>query len=88
MELIKKKLQELEALCEKHPDKIPCEEVAKFLGMGADGLRAALLRKNTPFGFGYQQEDNKYRVLVIPTAQFYLWYTNTSAQMVLGKAIV
>ena len=83
METIKRKLEELEDLVKKHPQKIPLKEVAEFLGMNAEGLTAALTRGNTPFGFAYQKMDGGYRVPIIPTVTFYLWYTHTTAQMVL-----
>lgn len=86
METIKKKLQELEALVAKHPQKIPLKEAAEFIGMNEEGLKAALMRGNAPFGFAYQKGDGAYRVMVIPTVTFYLWYTNTNAQMVLKNA--
>ena len=87
MDLVKNKLLELEELCEKHPTKIPCEEVAKFLDLDVTCLRSALTRGNTPFGFGYQKKDGGNRAFVISTVTFYLWYTNTTAQMVLGHAV-
>lgn len=83
METIKRKLEELEELVEKHPQKIPLKEAAEFIGMNEEGLKAALMRGNAPFGFAYQKGDGAYRVMVIPTVTFYLWYTNTNAQMVL-----
>ncbi len=84
MEQIKKKLEELEALVEKHPISIPVVELADFLNINADGLKAALMRHNTPFGFAYQKNDGGYRVYVVPTVPFYLWYTQTNGQMVLS----
>lgn len=83
---IKDQLTALNALIEKHPKRLPLRAVADVLGMGDDALRAALMRKNVPFGFGYQLDDDGYRVLVIPTVTFYLWYTNTTAQMALKEA--
>lgn len=83
MEAIRKKLQELETLVERHPQKLPLSEVAKFLDMNEEGLKAALMRGNAPFGFAYQKNDGAYRVMVIPTVTFYLWYTNSNAQMIL-----
>jgi hypothetical protein len=83
MELILKKIKELEALVEKHRQKLPLSEVAKFLDMNEEGLKAALMRGNAPFGFAYQKNDGAYRVMVIPTVTFYLWYTNSNAQMIL-----
>lgn len=83
MEVILKKLKELEALVERHPQKLPLSEAAKFLDMNEEGLKAALMRGNAPFGFAYQKNDGAYRVMVIPTVTFYLWYTNSNAQMIL-----
>ena len=76
MDAIKSRLEELEALVKEHPRVLPVGEVAKFLGVNREGLMAALMRQNAPFGFAYQKGDGSYRVPVIPTAKFYLWYTN------------
>ena len=83
MEQIQKKLADLEDLVARYPVKLPLREVAEFLGMNEEGLKAALMRGNAPFGFAYQKKDGGYRVIVIPTVKFYLWYTNTSGQMVM-----
>ena len=85
MEFIKKRLEELEKLVEKYPVKLPLKVVADFLDMNEEGLKAALARNNVPFGFAYQKTDGGYRVMVIPTVTFYLWYTNCNAQMVLNN---
>jgi hypothetical protein len=71
MEIIKKKIKELECLVEKYPTKLPLKAVVEFLGMNEEGLKAALLRQNTPFGFGYQKEDGGNRVFIIPTVIYY-----------------
>lgn len=83
MEIIRQRLEELENLVKQHPQKLPLSEVAKFLDMNEEGLKAALMRGNAPFGFAYQKNDGAYRVMVIPTVTFYLWYTNSNAQMIL-----
>lgn len=83
MEIIRRQLEELENLVEQYPQKIPLSEAAKFLDMNEEGLKAALMRGNAPFGFAYQKNDGAYRVMVIPTVTFYLWYTNCNAQMIL-----
>ena len=83
METILKKLNELNALVEKNPEKIPLSEAARFLDMNEEGLKAALMRGNAPFGFAYQKTDGAYRVAIIPTVTFYLWYTNCNAQMIM-----
>ena len=82
LSIIKDKLKKLDELVEKYPTKVPVQEVADFLDINLTGLRSALARNNTPFGFAYQKEDGGYRVMVIPTVTFYLWFTNTRAQMV------
>lgn len=88
MEAIKNKLRELEALMNEYPLKLPLVKVAEFLGMNEDGLKAALVRGNVPFGFGYQKADNGYRVFVIPSVPFYCWYTNTTGQMLLATDFI
>ena len=87
IKVIIEKLKELDALVEKHPQKIPLSEAANFLDMNEEGLKAALMRGNAPFGFAYQKNDGAYRVMVIPTVTFYLWYTNCNAQMILRPEI-
>ncbi len=84
MEKIKEQLKKLDELVSKYPIKLPLKEAAEFLGMNEEGLKAALMRGNTPFGFAYQKTDGAYRVMIIPTVTFYLWYTNTNAQMVMS----
>ena len=74
--IITERIGALETLIEQYPLKIPLTKVAEFLDMNADGLMAALMRGNTPFGFAYQKQDGGNRVAVIPTATFYLWFTN------------
>ena len=85
METILKKLKELDELVNKHPQKIPLSDAAKFLDMNEEGLKAALMRGNAPFGFAYQKTDGAYRVAIIPTVTFYLWYTNCHAQMLMSN---
>ena len=74
--VITERIKALENLIEEYPLKIPLTKAAEFLDVNADGLMAALMRGNTPFGFAYQKQDGGYRVAVIPTATFYLWFTN------------
>lgn len=85
--IVTERLSALDALAEQYPHKIPLTVAADFLDMNADGLMAALIRGNTPFGFAYQKNDGGNRVAVIPTATFYLWYTNTSGMCVRSHEI-
>lgn len=83
MDIIKERLAALEEIVRENPLQIPLSVAAKFLGVNAEGLKTALMRGNTPFGFAYQKKDGGYRVPVIPTITFYLWYTNTTGQEIM-----
>lgn len=83
MDLIKQKLAELEEIVRANPLKIPIDVAADFLGINREGLMAALMRGNAPFGFAYQKQDGGYRVPVIPTVSFYLWYSNATGMDVM-----
>ena len=85
LEIIKERLKMLEELVKEYKVSIPLTVVADFLQINAEGLKAALMRYNAPFGFAYQKEDNGYRICVIPTVKFYLWYMNMTGQMVLAN---
>lgn len=84
MNIIKQKLAELDGIVTEYPLKIPTEVAAAFLGINEEALKAALMRGNAPFGFAYQKKDGGYRVPVIPSVKFYLWYTNTTGQDVMS----
>ncbi len=86
-EAIRNQLVELEKIVEMHPQKMPLRVVANFLDMNEEGLKAALMRGNAPFGFAYQKEDGGNRVIIIPTVKFYLWFTNTNGRMLLSADI-
>ena len=83
MKIIKEKILELEKLVEQNPLRLPTKAVADFLDINEEGLKAALMRGNAPFGFAYQRADGAYRVMVIPTVKFYLWFMNTTGQQVM-----
>ena len=83
MDVIKERLAALEGIVREHPLQIPLAVASEFLGVNAEGLKAALMRGNAPFGFAYQKKDGGYRVPVIPTITFYLWYTNTTGQEIM-----
>lgn len=83
MSVVLEKLRQLEKLVEENPLRLPLKAVADFLGINEEGLKAALMRGNAPFGFAYQKSDGAYRVMVIPSVKFYLWYTNTTGQQVM-----
>ena len=85
MDQIQEKLKELDVLVHRYPVKLPLRAVADFLSVNEEGLKAALMRGNAPFGFAYQKEDGAYRVMVIPTVTFYLWYTNCNARMIMRE---
>lgn len=76
---VAEKLEELDALVTDHPLEIPVKECAKFLGMSQDSLRRAIEVGNCPFALGWQQAGKANRGFQIPTAPFYLWYTQCAA---------
>ena len=84
IEVLRDKIVELDEIVKKYPSKIPLSVAANFLDMNEEGLKAALMRGNAPFGFAYQKTDGAYRVIIVPTVTFYLWYTNTNALMIMG----
>lgn len=69
------KLDELNELIERNPLYIPLIEAARFLGMDDDGLRASIEHGACPFGLGWKKDIRGNRAFKIPTATFYLWYT-------------
>lgn len=83
---VRSKLEELETLVEKYPDYIPIPVLASFLGANAEGLRNSIEKGNAPFGICWQKEVRHgkltrpgNRAYKVPTATFWLWYTNNAA---------
>lgn len=76
--VITTKLDELNLLCEKYPQKIPIEECAAFLGMAGESLRACLEHGSCPFGLGWLKKNAHNRAFYIPTLTFYLWVTQSA----------
>lgn len=72
---VAQKLDELTALVTRCPVDISVPDVASFLGMDAEGLRASIEGGSCPFGLGWQKTIKGYRGFKIPTVPFYLWYT-------------
>lgn len=84
MESIREMLARLSEIVKEHPVKIPLRVAADFLEMNEEALKSALMRGNAPFGFAYQLKDGGYRVPIIPTTLFYLWYTNTTGREIMA----
>lgn len=84
MEAIKQRLCLLSEIVKEHPVKIPLRVASEFLGMNEEALKSALMRGNAPFGFAYQLKDGGYRVPIIPTTLFYLWFTNTTGREIMA----
>ena len=75
------KIEELKELCRKYPVCIPVREVAHFLGMGEDGLRAACLQGRCPFGFGWTSAGADRSGFKVPTIAFLSWMTKGTVVM-------
>lgn len=72
---VKENIRELNELVQKYPQFIPVPECASFLGMDRDGLRRAIETQSISFGIAWKKSSASNRSFKIPTAQFYLWYT-------------
>lgn len=75
------RIEELKALCEKHPVCIPIREAAKFLGVSEDGIRAACLQGRCPFGFAWVSAGANRAGFKIPTMAFICWLTKGAVAM-------
>ena len=73
--VVQESIGKLDQLVEKYPQFIPVPECASFLGMDRDGLRRAIETNSIPFGIAWKKSNASNRSFKIPTAQFYLWYT-------------
>lgn len=69
------KLDELNEIVKDHPVYIPPQVAAKFLGMNPATLIASIQARQCPFAFGYQKTLHSNATNKIPSATFYLWYT-------------
>ena len=69
--MLNQQLNGLSGLVERNPIYIPVNEVAAFLHVKADGLRASMEQGRCPFGFSWKLGDKcGYK---IPTLAFYNW---------------
>lgn len=72
---VAEKLDELNQLVEENPLYIPIPVLSRFLGVGAEGLRASIEHGQCPFGIPWQKSGRGNRAFKVPTVPFYLWYT-------------
>lgn len=73
-EIMEKKRLEGKALCEKYVlGNIPPEEVAKFLGVNIESLKAAIQQNSCPFAIPYKIGVTDQRRCIIPAIRFWDW---------------
>ena len=72
--VIQNKIDELETLIQKYPNKIPTTVVAKFLGMDIECLRRGIEQGSIPFALGCNNDKYGNRYTYVSTTTFYLWY--------------
>lgn len=60
-ECIANQLDELTALCNRYPRKVPLGEVAKLLGIDRASLEAMIIAQRCPFGMGWLRETATHR---------------------------
>jgi hypothetical protein len=70
------KIAELNQIVKENPLSIPISILSKFLDCDDDGVRAYLQNSPYPFGMAWQKHGKANRAFKVPTAKFYLWYTN------------
>ena len=70
------KISELNQITKDYPLSIPISVIAKFLDCDGSSVRAYLGSSPCPFGMAWQKSGKANRAFKIPTAKFYLWYTN------------
>lgn len=67
--------QDLNALVEENPIRIPVKKAAQFIGIHEDTLREMIDEGRCPFALGMQKSKYRNRYTVIPTYNFYMWQT-------------
>ncbi len=67
------KLESLGKLAEEHPEKLTVKDIAEFLKVDEDSVRAAI--ENGVFGMAWRKSGAMNKAYSIPTAQFVWWYT-------------
>lgn len=83
--VVVQKLEELDALVTAHPQAIPLEVAAEFIGIKSESLKAAIEQGKCSFAFSWQKSVSGYRSFKIPTTTFYLWFTNTRGCDYIGR---
>ena len=69
-------LEKLDELIAKHPVKIPVKDVAEFLQVDEESVRASI--ENGVFGMAWRRSGKLNKAFHIPTAQFVWWYTGVN----------
>ncbi|WP_035317110.1 hypothetical protein [Clostridium sp. MSTE9] len=75
-ESLRQKIIELNSLAERYPDIIPLPEVARFMKISPEGLRAYLDNDSVSFGMTWHKMGAVNKAYKIPTVRFYAWYRN------------
>ena len=69
-------LEKLDDLIAKHPIKLSVKDVAEFLQMDEESVRASI--ENGVFGMAWRKCGKLNKAFHIPTAQFVWWYTGVN----------
>lgn len=78
--VIQKKQKEFYELIDANPDYIGLPDVARFLGVNAEGLRCAIDQGRVSFGFSWKKNARANKGYKIPTIVFYNWVRQSSAE--------
>lgn len=75
------KLENLGKLVEAHPEKLTVKDIAEFLKIDEDSVRAAI--ESGVFGMAWRKSGAMNKAYSTPTAQFVWWYTGCDPLKVL-----
>lgn len=75
------KIENLSKLVEAHPEKLTVKDIAEFLKIDEDSVRAAI--ENGVFGMAWRKSGAMNKAYSTPTAQFVWWYTGCDPLKVL-----
>ncbi len=71
---IKEQVDELTALVDEYPKKIPVNKAAKFLSMDTECLKRMIEQGTLPFAVGCENGSLGNRYSYISSPKFYMWY--------------
>lgn len=85
---IVEQMDELTALCNQYPRKVPLGAVADLLGINRASLEAMVMAGRCPFGLGWLKETATNRTFFVSTFKLYTWYMEYALKMAHDDPVV